>query len=212
MASKPVEARVTTRDLQWLDDDDLPVVKMVLSDFHKSTLKDAGKDLQTALLLIVKKEAGNRPEGGARGLAQFSAFLLLGGESHWPSNLRPKESWALSAMASYARYQGASLLRGHDTVTNREDSILAGKVLKELGHWASTKYAIKALKGFTAAVGKHNKDFLVVLQKHNPDRKWDIRMANKYLVAATLTRLGDRPVMVEQGNTMYMLLSKVLLA
>ena len=149
----------------------------------------------------MKKKAGSRPAGGARGLLQFAAWLLLdeSAEKHWTFIRNGDDKRRLWIAASMARWDGAKLLRGHDTLAEKADMEIAQEAIIELAHWCSTKLSTMLLLQYQVAKLKQLKGFKKVLERiaqepefypNAPDRRWDPTTVSDLLHLCMVIRLN----------------------
>lgn len=190
-------------------DEDQPYIRAALLEFQKNALKSLSKDVQTKLISIVESKGRGRGPGEARGLLQFTLFLFIKGERHW--KLKPKQQVALSAAASMVAWDGAVLLKGHDTQPSPEDVGIAHDCIQELANWLVGPYAAKLLKSYRYAMKKQLPGFLSMLSKALPDEKYDARSAGILFNKLMLTRLYLGNIIgLEYGSAAVAIIGKVM--
>lgn len=162
-------------NLKPLDGTHTAHVAVVMSSWDKAFVSKVGKAAQMKLISITEKRMGRRPDGGGRALLQFVSFAFLHGRAtkHWPNTIKGREKESLILVRSITQAQGATLLKGHDTVPTYEDMQLAFAILKEFAAWCSTELSLKALEAFFRAVKKEVPKFVasVSLRLDNPAEK-----------------------------------------
>ena len=175
----------TYAKLDWLKRRHLPHVEKVMDDWGKKFISNVGDASQAKLIQITKKMMGNRPDGGGRALLQFASYSFLMGAPHWPRSIRGRDKNALIHMTSFAKSQGAKLLRGHDTVAEMQDMKLAMEILAELASWGSSGLTLDALDSFFRSIDKELAAFMKTAQELSSDKKW----ANKKWVRNEFARI-----------------------
>ena len=191
-------------------DEDQPYIRAALLDFQKTALKNVSQEVQAKLFSIVESKVKGRGPGESRGLIQFTLFLFIKGERYW--KLNAKKQVGLSAAASMVAWDGASLLKGHDTQASPEDVGIAHECIKELADWFHGPYAVMLMKAYQKAMKKQLPGFTDMLTKVlPPGSKNDARSAASLFNKLMLTRLYlGNIVGLEYGSAAVTIIGKVM--